>query len=257
MWWILPLLMSSPSLAQSKKVTIGTGWTPSGPRKPLTVKEQYELGMKYLKRGYYVKALEQFNRIRNYHRDDPYAVKAELAIADLYYKKSEWDQARLAYEDFLRLHPRHESADYVVYRLGMTSWKKAPKIASRDQTWTRQAVDTWARFEVRYAESEYIDEVNENLDAARNRLARKEFLIGVFYAEQRKAWPAVVGRMQELLRLYPDCKDAPMARAWLAIAHKELDQLEAAQQVASRVLVDEDARALRLLRRKAPELLAE
>ena len=74
----------------------------------LSVEEQYELGLKYLKRGYYVKALEEFNQIRNYHRDDPYAVKAELAIADLYFSKSEWDQARLAYEDFLRLHPRHE-----------------------------------------------------------------------------------------------------------------------------------------------------
>jgi outer membrane protein assembly factor BamD len=257
MWWILPLLASEPAQAQGIQLNIGQGKTIGGPRKPLTVEEQYELGMKYLKRGYYVKALEQFNRIRNYHRDDPYAVKAELAIADLYYKKSEWDQARLAYEDFLRLHPRHESADYVVYRLGMTSWKKSPKIASRDQTWTRQAVDTWARFEVRYAESEYIDEVNENLGAARDRLARKEYLIGTFYAEQRKAWPAVVGRMQELLRAYPDSKDAPMARAWLAIAHKELDQLDAAQQVASKVIEDDDSGAMRLLRRKAPELIGD
>ncbi len=34
-------------------------------RRKLTVQDQYELGLRYLKRGYYVKALEQFNRIRN------------------------------------------------------------------------------------------------------------------------------------------------------------------------------------------------
>ena len=65
-------------------------------KKQLTVQDMYELGLRYMKRGYYVKALEQFNRVRNYHRDDPYAVKAELAIADVYYQKNEWDQARLA-----------------------------------------------------------------------------------------------------------------------------------------------------------------
>ena len=35
----------------------------------------------------------------------------------------------------------------------MTSWKKAPRIASRDQSWTRQAVNTWTGFDTRYAEN--------------------------------------------------------------------------------------------------------
>ena len=87
-------------------------------RKKLTVQDQYELGLRYLNRGYYAKSLETFNRIRNYHRDDPLSVKAELAIADVYFKKREWDQARLAYEDFMRMHPRHPDLDYVTYRVG-------------------------------------------------------------------------------------------------------------------------------------------
>ena len=53
----------------------------------LTVQEQYDLGQKYLRRGYYTKALDQFTLIRNYYRDDPLSMKAELAIADVYYKK--------------------------------------------------------------------------------------------------------------------------------------------------------------------------
>ena len=118
-------------------------------RKELSVAEQYELGLRYLKRGYYIKALEQFNRIRNYHRDDPISVKAELAIADVYYKKNEWDQARLAYDDFMRMHPRHPDLDYVVFRMGQSILKKAPKVAARDQTWTKQAVNTFAAFDRR------------------------------------------------------------------------------------------------------------
>jgi len=226
-----------------------------------TVEEQYEQGLKYMKRGYYVKALENFNRIRNYHRDDPYAVKAELAIADLYFKKSEWDQARLAYEDFLRLHPRHEDVDYVVFRLGMTSWKKAPRIASRDQSWTRQAVNTWTGFDTRYSESEYVDEVNEKLAEARDRLARKEVVIGEFYYRRASrgerhegAWASVVGRMEGVLRTYPACTEAPKALALLTVAYVELDRVDDARMTASRLETDHpDHWRVRWLQRKAPE----
>jgi outer membrane protein assembly factor BamD len=167
-------------------------------RKAPTVAEQYDLGLKYMQRGYYVKALEQFNRIRNYHRDDPLAMRAELAIADLHYKKAEWDQARLAYEDFLRMHPRHPEADYVVQRIGLTLYKKAPKAAGRDQTLTRQAVNTWSGFDSRFPESVHKDEVVGLLAECRERLARKELGIAEFY-RGRAAWPAVEGRAAGLL----------------------------------------------------------
>ena len=176
-------------------------------RKELTVEEQYELGLKYLRRESWVKALEQFNRIRNTHRDDPYSVKAELAIGDVYYKKREWDQARLAYEDFMRMHPRHQDLDYVVYRMGLSLYRKAPVVAGRDQTWTRQAVHTWAGFESRFPDSEYRAEVEELLDVSRDRLARKELAIARFYV-RRKAWPAVSDRAEGMLRTYPDSEHA-------------------------------------------------
>ena len=70
-------------------------------RQRMSVSEQYELGLKYMNRGMYTKALEQLNKVRNYHRDDPHAVKAELAIGDVFYKKREWTLARQAYTDFL------------------------------------------------------------------------------------------------------------------------------------------------------------
>ncbi len=176
-------------------------------RKELTVEEQYELGLKYLRRESWVKALEQFNRIRNTHRDDPYSVKAELAIGDVYYKKREWDQARLAYEDFMRMHPRHQDLDYVVYRMGLSLYRKAPLVAGRDQTWTRQAVHTWAGFESRFPDSEYRAEVEELLQVSRDRLARKELAIARFYV-RRKAWPAVSDRAEGMLRTYPDSEHA-------------------------------------------------
>lgn len=212
-------------------------------RKQLTVQQQYELGLKYLKRGYYVKALEQFNRIRNYHRDDPYAVKAELAIADVHYKKNEWDQARLAYQDFMRLHPRHPDLDYVVFRIGAALYKKSPRIAGRDQTFTRQAVNAWSGFESRFPDSDYREKVTEKLDEGRERLARKELQIARFY-EQRDAWKAVEGRARGLLETWPESPYAVESLALLAEAHAWQGEDAEAEAVLQRLKVeDADAAA--------------
>lgn len=210
-------------------------------RRRLSVEEQYNLGLRYSKRGYYVKALEEFNRIRNNFRDDPYAVKAELAIADVYYKKAEWDQARLAYEDFMRMHPRHESLDYVVLRIGESYFKKAPKVAARDQTWTREAVNALGGFDRRFSGSAHAAEVAEMVTECQRRLARKELLIARFYVK-RKAWRAVEGRARGLLAAYPESEYATETMALLAEAYAWQGKAERTEEVLAR-LAEVDAEA--------------
>jgi outer membrane protein assembly factor BamD len=200
-----------------------------------SVAEQYDLGLKFLRRGYYVKAMEQFNRIRNYHRDDPYAVLAELAIADLYYEKGEWDQARLAYMDFQRSHPRHEELDYVVYRIGMSLYRKAPKISARDQIWTRQTVNQWTGYGTRFPDSEYREEVEEMLFECQERLAKKELVIARFY-EGRDAWKAVQGRTEGLLHGWPSSEYIPEALELLAQAQAWQGESEAARATQAKLV---------------------
>lgn len=216
-------------------------------RPRMSAEEAYTLGLRYLKRGYYVKALEQLNRVRTYYRDDPYALKAELAIADVHFSKNEWDAARLAYEDFMRAHPRYRDLDYVVYRLGLTLFKKAPTIAARDQTWTRQAVNTWSGFAARFPDSKYVGEVQQSLAKAQARLARKELLVARFY-DRREADASVVGRLEPMLRQYPDSPDRIEAIGLLGEAYDGLGRDDlAAEQLAKLKAEAPDARATRRL----------
>lgn len=221
-------------LALLVAASVGSAPADAARGKRLGAQDRYELGMRYMKRGYYTKALEQFNRVRNYHRDDPHAVMAELAIADLYFKKAEWDQARLAYEDFQRMHPHHDQTDYVVYRTGLCLWRKAPAIAARDQVWTRQAVNTWSGFAARYPDSELLPDVQEQLQEGRDRLAHKEFIIGEFYF-RRQAWRAAAGRFEGLLRQYPNASDRPRALAMLGICHVREGDVEAARATLAKL----------------------
>ena len=193
-----------------------------------TVQEQYDLGQKYLNRGYYTKALEQFNLIRNNYRDDPLARMAELAIADVYYKKAEWDLARYSYDDFLNHYPYHEKADYASFQVGMTFYKKSPRFAGRDQKWTMNAVQSWKNFDKKYPESEYQADVKEKSMECLERLAKKELQIAIFYSK-RKAWDAVRRRSSALIAVYPNSVYVHEARELLIVALVEQQQLGEAQ----------------------------
>lgn len=213
-------------------------WSPTADaadkNKSVSPEDRYELGLRHMRRGYYTKALEQFNRVRNYHRDDPVSVKAELAIADVYFKKGDFEQARLAYEDFARLHPRHENLDYVVWKIGQCLFKDAPAIAQRDLTRARQAVNIWAGYEQRFPDSKHLDDVTRLRARLKDRLALKELQIARFYAERAigsrttirreenaNAWLAARRRAEDMVQRYPDSAWVPEALALVGRAYHE------------------------------------
>lgn len=208
-----------------------------------SLQEQFDAATRAMNRAYYTKALETFNQIRVYHRDDPLSVEAELAIADVYFKKGDWDQARLGYEDFARMHPRYRRLDYVFYRMGECLTKKAPKPPGRDQTFTLQAQDTWKNFKDLFPESEYVPEVEAFLLEARERLAKRELGIARFY-ERRDAWPAVESRVVGLARAYADTSALPEAMTLLD--HSLTAQSEKHPERREQVISDLDKTAARL-----------
>ncbi len=185
-----------------------------------SAESSYERGLRLLKNGYTERALEEFNRVRNYYRDDPISLKAQLAIADTYFRKGDFEQGRQEYEEFASYHPRHPDMDFVTWRIGQCIWKDAPHFAGRDQTKTRSAVNAWTGFSTRYPDSEYRADVEELLQRGRDRLAVKEVYIAEFYA-RRGAWGAVRGRAEGVLDRYSDTEIAPVASVLLGKAlHK-------------------------------------
>lgn len=217
-----------------------------------SAQEQYDMGQKYMDRGNYTKAIEYFNIVRNYYRDDPLAQMAELAIADVYFKRAEWDLARYSYDDFRRRYPRHEEVDYATYRIGMTLYKKSPKFAGRDQKWTSQAIQSWAGYEKRFPESEYRTEVEEKRWECSERLAKKELQIAEFYAK-RLAWEAVRRRSAGLIQAFPTSEYVVDAKILQVQALLELKQLEEATPLWQEVQTAAPDRAEKM-RKKYPQL---
>ena len=204
-WFVTALLIS----------TLFASSTAEAARRGMTAQERYELALRLMRQGFHQRALEEFNRVRNYHRDDPVSVLAQLAIADLHYKKGDFEQARFAYEKFATYNPRHEHLDYVTWRIGLCIWKRAPKLAGRDQGPTRGAVNMWTGFENNYPESEFVEDVLKFRVRGRDRLAAKEMFIANYY-ENKRAWPAVEQRARTLLKRFPESKHVPSGLFLLA-----------------------------------------
>ena len=220
-----------------------------------TPDELVELGLRQLKRGNYTKALTTLQKVRNYYRDDPASIRAQLVIADLHFKKRDFEQARFAYEEFRDLHPRHPDLDYVTWRIGLAVYKRASKFAGRDQAATRSAVTVWTGFDRRYPDSEHAEEVGRLLGRARARLANKELYIARFY-ERREAWRSVERRARGIVDDYDDTTAATEAYALLGMALHATGDADAAKTVRTKLAErSPDSRELELLDRaltKAP-----
>ena len=202
----------------------------AAPIRPQSAEELYERGLRQMRTGNYTRALESFNQVRNYHRDDPVSVQAQLAIAELHFKKRDFEQARFAYEEFAALHPRHKDIDLVVFRTGLAIFKRASVFAGRDQSATRAAVNTWTGFDSRFPESKHSAEVNRHLKKARDRLAAKELSVARFYA-RKQAWGAVRNRSEYLLKRYPNSVSAVEAMSLRGQALYQWGQVDEASQV--------------------------
>lgn len=198
-------------------------------------REIYEHGYKMMKQGLYDKATADFQELRNFHRDDPLSVQAQLALAQVHIEKHEYQEARYAFEEFATYHPRHEAMDMVTYMIGFCVWKEAPKVAGRDQTTTRSAVNQWSGFATRFPDSEYVDEVAKYSQRGIDRLAAKELFVARFYARRRNAWAAVEGRTADLLQRYPDSKHAEEALALLARSYHAVGRVPEAETARDRL----------------------
>jgi len=161
-------------------------------------------------------------------------VKAQLAIGDVHFKKGDYEQARFTYEEFASYHPRHENLDYVTYQIGLSIYKRASKLAGRDQSPTRGAVNNWTGFNTRFPESSYLEEVDKLLTKSRNRLAAKELFVAKFYAD-REAWGSVRLRTEYLLRKYPNTDTVPSALMLLGTALHSWGAIEESAEIRNRL----------------------
>lgn len=149
----------------------------------------------------YEVALTKYADVRNKFPYSSLATEAELAIADVHYKRESYPEAEVAYQNFRDLHPKHAKSDYVVYRIAMSYYLQLPPTIDRDLSIGKDAIYHFGELIKSYPQSEYVQDSKTKRDEVFKMMAEKELYIADFYFKQKR-YSAALRRYQSALKKF-------------------------------------------------------
>ena len=194
----------------SKKTLNALGFTANQPDTPEGLAMQ---GLDYYNHGKYEKALASFEAIMNRYPFSEYSMLAELKSADSNYYMENYEEALLLYKDFEEDHPTNEAIPYVLYQMGMCNHEQIDTI-DRDTTGAVNSMYAFTKLLRAYPDSPYSKDAKDRIQDARNFLADHEYYVVSFYV-RTKAYSEAEGRLEYLLRQYPEADVGPEAEKLL------------------------------------------
>jgi outer membrane protein assembly factor BamD len=149
----------------------------------------------------YDKAIETFQTIIDNYPYSEWAVKAELKIADAYFKDKRYEEALSYYRSFADLHPQHERVPYTILQSALSHYEQIRSV-NRDQTSAREAQRYLEQLIRQYPYSSETSQGETLLREIRTRLSRNVMQTGDFYLK-RQEYQAAAERYRSLLNTYP------------------------------------------------------
>jgi outer membrane protein assembly factor BamD len=170
-----------------------------------TAQELFEAGNDAVREKNYLGASVYFSKLKDNFPFSPYAIEAELSLADCYFLNEEWGPASEAYKEFEALHPRHESIPYVLFHIGMANLNGYPSI-DRPPTQIEEAYSYFNRLRESYPNSEYAVQAEERSKECRKLMAEHELFYADFYFRMER-YASALARYQVIIRDYTDVPD--------------------------------------------------
>lgn len=136
--------------------------------------------------GLYDIALQKLSEFKSRFPYSKHAIKAELMIADSHFQLGNYQESAFAYEQFTKLHPRHEKLDFALFRVGESYWIEAPEDIDREQEYTQRALNEWEKLLDRFPKSQYSQGAKEKMTKGLKRIALSNALVMSFYCKQGK-----------------------------------------------------------------------
>lgn len=205
----------------------GCGIFSSPPTVPLEKKSLNSLmqeGMESFKNTNFDKAIEIFQYVKDTYPFSPEALVAQLKLADAFYYKHDYENAFLSYQQFIKLHPKHEQAPYALYQAGMCYFHQIPSI-DRDQTPTKNALEMFKRLIKEHPTSRYAKRALTKIKICQEKLAAHEFYVGRFYYRTGRYKSALL-RFRNLIENYCELPISRKAQAYLERCKSKLKKKE-------------------------------
>lgn len=195
------------------------------------IQDLYSKGQTYLEKGDYNSAIRYLDAVgAKGGQHSGVGEQTQLSLIYANYKVGEYYKALDAAERFARSYPNAANMDYVFYLAGLSNTRLADNFiqdffsvnrASRAVDNVRNAYGNFQTIVQRYPQSQYARDAQEWMNYLFNRLAEHELAVIKFY-DNRNAYVAVVNRIEEMLRFYPNTSATKNALPYLKEAYKQM-----------------------------------
>jgi outer membrane protein assembly factor BamD len=207
------------------------GSTGEGEYVETPVDDLYNTAMDALAEGRHQEAATQFDEVERQHPYSVWATKAQLMNAFAHYQTNNYDEAIIALDRFINLHPGNRDVAYAYYLKSLCYYEQISDVG-RDQKMTELALRSLEEVATRFPDSKYARDAQLKLDLTRDHLAGKEMEIGRYY-QSRGHYLAGINRFRVVVEQYHATTHVPEALHRLTESYMALGVTEEAQAAAA------------------------
>ena len=195
------------------------------------VEEIYNKALDSLQKNNFVASSTLFDEVERQHPYSKWATKAQLMAAYSYYMSNSYDDAIVALDRFIQLHPSNRDIAYAYYLRGLSYYEQISDV-TRDQKMTDLARQNLQELVARFPGSKYASDAKVKLDLTNDHLAGKQMEIGRYYLRQGH-YAAAINRFKTVIDRYQTTTHVPEALHRLTEAYRALGIDEEAQKTAA------------------------
>lgn len=180
--------------------------------------------------GNYNGAIKELEALDNIYPFGSCAQQVQLSLIYVYYKSADLFLAKASIDRFLRINPTHPNVDYALYIRGLTDMALDDSAlqgffgvdrSDRNPKHARLAFCGFMQLIQNHPNSQYATDSTKRLVYLKNRLAKHELSV-VEYYNKRGAYVAVVNRVEQMLRDFPDTQATQQALLYMKRAYRKL-----------------------------------
>lgn len=231
LFWALSLSVILPMAGcSSDKLALGPDGEPVAEAQT-PVEELYNQAADALDDERYMEAKRVFEDVERQYPYSKWATKAKLMAAYAAYEADRYDEAILALERFIELHPGNEDIDYAHYLRALAYYEQISDVA-RDQAMTEMALRSFSTLIKRFPNSEFTRDAKLKRDLTLDHLAGKEMEIGRYYLNRGQV-NAALNRFRTVIEDYQTTTHVPEALHRLVEGYLTLGLEQEAVKVAA------------------------
>ena len=179
----------------------------------------------------YKEATRLYEEVERQHPYSQWATQAQLMGAYASYQAENYDEAVLALDRFIELHPGSKDIAYAYYLKALCFYEQISDVR-RDQQMTKDALAALDTLIKRFPESDYTRDATLKRDLTLDHLAGKEMEIGRYYLKKGEI-NAAINRFRAVVKEYQTTTHIPEALHRLVECYMTLGLKNEATHVAA------------------------